>query len=361
MKNSFIVDQMRSIQQDYCSMLKTALEQIDTSDFNLVLDEITLFWYSKRDVIKLILNYISKDYDCYLFTGASFLDIEDNEHLPFVLFGDIRIIDDPLNKFIVMPSEITNALFREKIIGEIKSTIRDSIKVIEDTKYEFSILPVTQVSDIECETIKQGTEKLFWGLFKDESMDFKKYSDEIGTIDQIKSALRPDIIERIVFSSFDNNNISFEDKFREFRKGASPFDNTISDSMTFYYIMSGFISQSLNTILTCLQFDFTPYLRYTVSFKYAILIGSIFSESKEIRQMINKTAIARICYENFDKEAMSDVSFDKYISYIRENQIGNELNEVMKKKNSDEGKYLLQEILTDINKILNKVYLVGEQ
>lgn len=360
MNKSFIVDQMWSLQKDYHSMLKTAVEQIDSSDFSLVLDEITLFWYSKREVIKLILNYISHDYDCYLFTGAAYLNVEDNEHLPFALFGDIRIIDDPLNRFTTMPSEIANAQFHEKITSEIKNTIIDSIKVIEDTKYEFAILPVTQVSDIENEVIKQGTEKAFWGLFEDQSMDYKKYHEEIETIDQLKSSLRSDIIDRIVFSSVDDNSSSFEEKFREYRKEVSPIYDRFSDSMAFYYIMSGFFSQALNTLMTCLQFNFTPYLRYKVSFHYSMLVGSIFSESKEIRHMLNKATIAHICYYEFDNEFISDFSFDKYISYIRENQICNELISVMK-KNSEECKYLLQDVLADIDKILKKVYLFVEQ
>ena len=360
MKNSHIIDQLYSIQNEYLNVLRIAGMRIGTEDFSLILDEITLFWYSKREVIKLILNYIAKDYNCFLFTGASFLDVKDNEHLPFALFGDIRVIDDPLNKYTAFRDEIKNTMFKEKLANEINGTIQDNIEILENMRNEFFILPITQLTDIKNAIIYNNSNHVFWSLFKDKEINLEKYQIEFSTIEQVKAALRTDLIDYIVLSEGESKNIPFEEKFKKFRREDSLFDTNMNDAMFFYYILSGFISQALNTILICSQYNMTPYLRYEVSFKYFMLIGSVFYDNEEIIRMLNRVAIVYICYSNFDKYHLHNVDFDKFIFHIQKHQISKELNEIMNKKNQDEETYKLKSIIDDIMVILKKVYLCVE-
>lgn len=75
--------EIESLQFEYLTILKNALNNFYDENIEACLDEILVFWSKKKTrVIPIIQSYIKSE-DTYLFTGASYLDIDDNEHYPF--------------------------------------------------------------------------------------------------------------------------------------------------------------------------------------------------------------------------------------------------------------------------------------
>ena len=99
MNNNYLIGELCKIQKEYRQLLEELYDEKDKDEFVYVIDEISLFWYSKRNVIELIMGNISDNFDTYLFTGATYLDIGEGEHYPFVSLGKVHIVDDPLAKY----------------------------------------------------------------------------------------------------------------------------------------------------------------------------------------------------------------------------------------------------------------------
>lgn len=281
MKNSFINDQVEMLQNEYCTVLKSALNRINIDDFWMIIDEINLFWYSNRDVIKLILNYIAYDSECYTFTGASFLDVSDNEHFSFTTLGEIHVVDDPLHKYLTAPKDIHNEEYNLKLKEEIINTIKDNIKIIEEYSSIILILPVTVLSDINKDLIKSATDQAFFSMFKDDLMSPEKYFDKFDKIKDVANSLNSDAVNTIVFSANDDSIEGLDKRFKNFLLQGHMFGNQISEARLFYFTIRGFFAQAFNILLTCTQYNMIPYLRYDVIFRYTMMLGSNFGYVKK--------------------------------------------------------------------------------
>src|SRR5574344_1939044 len=99
MKQNYLKTELYNIQKDYYNVLKSAKNALNTDDFMYDLDEVNLFWFVNRNKIKMILDYLLSKGNCFIHTGASFLDVEQFEHFPFVMLGKYHIIDDPVANF----------------------------------------------------------------------------------------------------------------------------------------------------------------------------------------------------------------------------------------------------------------------
>ena len=83
------------LQKEYVSFLKNILDDYNINDIDLIVDEISIFWYARRNLIELILDNISiENKDIFVFTGATSIDIQDKELYPFISLGQYHIIDD---------------------------------------------------------------------------------------------------------------------------------------------------------------------------------------------------------------------------------------------------------------------------
>lgn len=90
---------MHEVQLEYKELLQGLKDIVHSNDFQYVMDEIGLFWYRKRNYVKLFLQYIPTGSNAYFLAGDTYLDIDYNEHYPFSTLGSIHIVDDPLAKF----------------------------------------------------------------------------------------------------------------------------------------------------------------------------------------------------------------------------------------------------------------------
>ena len=68
MNNNYLIGELCKIQKEYRQLLEELYDEKDKDEFVYVIDEISLFWYSKRNVIELIMGNISDNFDTYLFT-----------------------------------------------------------------------------------------------------------------------------------------------------------------------------------------------------------------------------------------------------------------------------------------------------
>ena len=136
------MEKMTQIQIEYKTLLQKLLPKLKT-DFSVqALDEINLFWYRHMDVVRLYLAFGFAGDESYVFTAATYLDYDDNEHLPFLLIGQQHIVDDPLSKYSSICKNLADGKASHTLYDQIGKTAEDDIKIIENCQGRIFVVPL---------------------------------------------------------------------------------------------------------------------------------------------------------------------------------------------------------------------------
>lgn len=315
MINSYLREHLKNLQKQYQDILNKAVLDINKADLPMIIDEINLFWFSNRKLVDLILNNLSCDFDCYTFTGADFLDVDDFEHFPFIMLGKLHIVDDPLSKYSQICGAVENEKFTESLKERILLTIQDNLKILKNYSDSIYILPVTLLTEINSDLVKKAAEQAFYSMFKDNSLDLKKFS-KFKSIEDVNGALKDGIGPTIPFSENENVNEDLCVRFRRFTEQGHPFTENLSEAMIFFFMVIGFFSQAFNILFRCFEYKMIPYLRFEVTFNYTITLGMNLVDNEEIKLTIFKSVCAHLLYRHFDKNKICDMDFSRFLSLI---------------------------------------------
>lgn len=99
MNSNLLLNKIHLIQIEYKKLLVSLLPKFKSGYAPEALDEINLFWIRRIEEVKLYLKNWFPGKNSYVFTAATFMDFDDNEHLPFLLMGNKHILDDSLSKY----------------------------------------------------------------------------------------------------------------------------------------------------------------------------------------------------------------------------------------------------------------------
>lgn len=202
--------EIESLQFEYLTILKNARDNFYDENIEPYLDEILVFGSKKKNrVIPIIQSYIRSE-DTYLFTGASYLDIDDNEHYPFISVGDKHIIDDPLCVFIEKYCNNTNLNSSTKISQQLYNMISDNTNVIESYFPKFLILPLRYIHKIDQDLSYKGAKDIFLSMFSDDINTFEDYK-KIESISDIEKALCNGLDKTILFDEEGDRECSQEE------------------------------------------------------------------------------------------------------------------------------------------------------
>lgn len=356
MKDNYFTNQIKELQNNYCDILRTASTEFSTQDLPMIIDEINIFWFANRDLVRLILNNISFNYDCYTFTGASFLDIDDYEHFPFVTLGRTHIVDDPLYKYVNITSEIPNNDFHEKLQEQMLLTMKDNIKIIEEYSDAIYILPVTLLSDVKTDLIKNASEQAFFSMFKDNINDLEQYTNSCKSIEDVEKVLKEGVSRIIIFSDKNDGN-DLISRFQNFKAQPHPFSDGTTDAMIFFYIVIGFFMQALSILLMCAEYRMIPYLRYEALYRFTILLGGNFKENTEMQMILFKSICAHLLYNVFDKRRVKATDFIQYISILKKENFSNNIFETLQKNGIDINNPSFESIANILREELDKIYV----
>lgn len=319
MEKNFLMNKINNIQNEYLKMLLKIKDKIDTVDYIYIIDEINIFWYSYRTTVTLYLSNITSQDKAYIFTGATYLDVDDFEHYPFVMMGDIHIVDDPLCKYSRIVPGCKSQGFSETLRNQIISSIDDNIKILSEYSFAILILPLHLLYDTDMRLISKVANDAFLSLFSIEDINIDIYFKKFSSIQDVSSALKPDIEKYIIFDEGEDLRKSLMERFEAFiDKTNVPVPKDKDDAFKFWMLVYGFIVQALDIMLCCSKFNLIPYLRYGVTFRYVTLLGENFSAVKDSRDMLFKCKIAHVLYMIFDKEKIRDISFVQFFKGLNE-------------------------------------------
>lgn len=315
MNYSLLRDEIKQIQQEYKTLLYNLLPLLKAKHSMVALDEINLFWVKYIDIVKLFLKTEISGMNSYVFTAATYMDVEDNEQYPFLLLGDQHILDDPLCKYAEICIKMPDGKVLELLYQQIIKAAEDDIRVINTCEDQIIILPLRLLnSPKEDNPLLNLGEQIFLSMFPTIT-SMEMYVQKCSNFSDIVQYGIPNLSEIIMFSEDDDKTIPFEERFRAAINNAPGMvDKTKSDAENFFMLVYGFVQQAIDVIVSCEEYRCIPYIRYPVALNYISLIAGNLLHMEYIREMCFKMSIAFIVYNLCDKEKLSQEGFIVFLS-----------------------------------------------
>lgn len=357
MKYNLLSEKIIKIQDDYKYLLLALQENIENEFSTAALDEINLFWKRNIGVVQLYLYNEFSQNDGYVFTAATFMDYEDKEQYPFLLLGKQHILDDPLCKYSSICNSLDDPNVVEILKEQIKLTLDDNIKILENCKNAILVLPLRLISQITNDSViyKFG-ENAFASLFN-EIETIENYFEKCVTFSDIIHYAKSDIDKWVVFSENDNKELSFQERFNQaIKDNADMIGHYESDAKAFFVMVYGCIQQAIDVIVSCVEYNCTPFIRYPVALNYILLLIETLSKHKNLINMRFKLCIANLIYRICDKEKLSIIGFDKFIDRIEKYNFNDKLFCALKEHNIDEETFTVKNTVPVIENVLCKLY-----
>lgn len=321
MKSNLLLNKIHLIQIEYKKLLSALLPKLKSSHSPEALDEINLFWLRHIEEIQLYLKSWFPGENSYVFTAATFMDFEDNEHLPFLLMGDKHILDDPLSKYSEIRSKMPDGKDAEFLYEQIGVTAEDNLTLLENVHGEILILPLRLLNQSNAHnSLYKVGEQVFASLFNGIN-SLSDYIAKCNSIDGIMRFARDDIGRLVMFSEDDDATLPFEERFRVALSGPQYMvDPTKPDSYNFFMLVFGCIQQAIDVVVSCVEYSCIPYIRYPVALHYISLLSECMTDIDHIITLRFKMSIAFVVYQLCNKGRLAGISLE---GFLRKNQIYN--------------------------------------
>lgn len=361
MNNKYLMRELFEIQEEYRQLLEELYDEKDKDEFVYVIDEISLFWYSKRNVVELIMENISEDFDAYLFTGATYLDIEGGEHYPFVSLGKVHIVDDPLAKYAEAIKMNLNDSFYRMMKKQIVLAFDDNLRILKECFGKVFLLPITLINKLEEGLVREGSEKVLESMFK-ERLSIKEMF-ALKSLSELTSMLKDGVQEHVAFLEGEDRKEDIVVRFETYLDEMNNPFGDMQNSHKFLYSILGFISQSLQILFCAAQYKMIPYIRYGVTFNYLTIIGENFQDVPRMQEVIFKTAFTHSFYKKFDWELTKFIEFNRYCDVVEQIDIIGRLEKQMENKyefnsiNLKNMNCILDTVLVKIRTDINNIFV----
>lgn len=308
------MDKIILIQKEYKELLISLLPKLKSGFAAEALDEINIFWLRNMNIVRLYLEVMAPYSNSYVFTAATFLDYEDNEHLPFLLIGENHILDDPLSRYSELCGKLPEGRDADYLYNQVKTTAEDNIKILDNLQSNLFIIPLRLLAQSKADDIVfQESERLFLGLFNGiDSID--DYFIKCDSIDNIIKYARDDTEKIVMFSETDNKELPFKERFHNSIADAEfMIDPAKSDAYNFFSMVFGNILQAISILACCMEYGCIPYIRYPVSFHYLNIISNSVLEGSEVNILQFKMSVAFILHKLCDKSQLSSIGTSEFL------------------------------------------------
>lgn len=362
MKNSFLNEKIIELNTEYISILENIKSNLYTSDNMSIVDEINVFWFSKKALVQFILGNIPPNSETYIYTGAVHIDTESKEHFPFASLGKYHIFDDPVCSYARNNAEIPNTKYKEKMKGIILNTIECNLKILRQYSDVITILPVRLIMEEHREIIFKASEQAFLGLFNVKEITMKRYFSEFDSIQEIEKSIDDKIKDYLIFSKVEEKKLSFQEKFTNFKnKDFLPIEGSGSDAEVFYFAIFSRIAQATDIIMMCINFGAVPYVRDSVSFAYIQTLMPTFESYFENDQLYFRSIVAHIWNQEFDLSKVENIEFLDYYQIVMESKFSENLFLELEKNGVTSKKLKLDEIINIIKKQKESLFLLFDE
>lgn len=327
-------DKINEIENDYLVLLQNIKSNITDDNIESVLDSIRLFWYKNRKVVSMFLETL-KNKQAFSYSGATHLNVNDNEYYGFLAVGEIHIMDDQLYKYADCLLQGVDVPGNEIIKKQVFKTLDDNICLLKDLKGIILLLPVRLFFTSNLEVIHNAAERCFLSFFNNQFSSINKYFDTCKTAEDIDKYLSDDIKKSIFICDNDRFDLEFTERIK-FLPDAFLGNN--NDAEKFFHSLIGFIISGLEILETMHDYGIIPIIRNPATLSYIYLLEPNLSNDIFF---LNKTVLANEIF------AIVNQNMNNFKDYTPK-----EMNDLCKKNNIFETLYKDFELSTrSINQI----------
>lgn len=354
MSYNLLLNEIYKIQIEYKELLIKILPILNSPNSPIALDEIGVFWDSKIKIINLYMKHYVRNKNTYVFTASTYLNIQSNDHLRFLALGEVHIYDDPLSVYAIR--NINGIVNNHKMLKIIKLTAEDNIKIISECKKNILIFPF-KLLNIENNLIFNDIKEQYFCSMFDGVDSIDDYFEKCITFDEINYYLKERAKKNILFSECDDISLPFEQRYMKFKNlEYNNIEISSDDCKIFLGVVFGNISQSMDILLSCLEYGCIPFIRYTVALHYIILLSSKFEQFEyfdKIKFIKNKAIVAHFVYNNFNVDENNVNSIEQFVGVIKENNFEENLFDALETNGEID---INNSLMGIVNLYLDKIY-----
>lgn len=367
MKMSYIENSQRA----YFELIKeyeqvVFSEEVNQKNIAMMLDNIQCFWLEKKEILKIELENITSKKECFILSGAIYLDVDDYEHYIFKSLGDVHIISDPLLKlenFFRVPI----SRFNRESIEIFRRAFHDVLKILSEHLNLFYILPIKiiAISDEKehLELLEEFLLKFINSILSEDFKTFDNFFEKYSTYDEIEENMSSFFKTSLTFCDSNDNGLPLKEKIEGYIS-ATPIMisiiNNKSEAEKFILVIQNWITQIIDILVISLNTNITPYIRFKPTFHYLTIVMYTFLEDKYFRNMIEKTIVFYILSKTVNKDNLVDIEFSKFVNITRETNFLNIFIDDMRKNKIDIFKTGVEKVGSIIEDKFCSVLKIGE-
>ena len=336
---------MYEIQVEYKNLLTGLLPKLKSKHMPEALDEINLFWVRHMGAVQLYLRMWFPGKESYVFTAATCMDVDDGEHLPFLLMGEKHILDDLLSTYSNIRIAMPDGRDAQYLYKQIGITAENNLKLLEIAFPYILILPMRLMSQTGFDdSLYKVGEQMFISLFNGIE-DLRDYFSKCDDIDDVIKFARKDIGNLVMFSEYDDMTLPFKERFQIALAGNQyAISLKKTDAENFYHLVFGGIMQAVDVITSCVEYGCIPYIRYPVALHYVSLTSECMLKDKHIKTLRFKMAVAFVVCKLFNVEKFSEVSLKEFVERNNEYDFNRKLFCLFSEHSIDENNFTLNSV-----------------
>lgn len=308
---------------------------------SMILDEIVCFWLNRKEVTSLELKNLSSQKECFLLTGAIYLDIKDNEHYIYKALGNEHFVSDPLlrlENFFRIPAK----LFDTKSIELFRRAYSDLKEILSNYQGYFYILPIHTIAISNTEEHFELLHKFYLrfvnSVLDEEFENFDAFFEKYTTYDAIEQNIVPFFKNNLILDEHRNEASNLKEAIEAY---INSFDLMVSvtknysEAEKFIAALQNYVTQIMEILLIASITNTIPFIRFKPTFHYLTLVMYTFIEDEFFKNMIEKTIVFYIFYYTVEKEELIKIDFHKFAKIVQETNFLNNILYEMKKSKID--------------------------
>lgn len=352
------ISELKETQNEYSRLIKSYSDSFFTLDFDSSLvssfiEEVEIFWLKRLDSLRIMLDILTKENECYLLSGAIYLGCKDNEHFPFKAIGDYQIMFDPFLKMDPFFRSNFSHIGTQNKNEFFKKVYKDTYRVITEYQTDFIILPISQLAwsyekEKHFKFLKEVHLNFLSAILGKDITSDEKFAELYKNFSEIEHNLNDFYLQNLIFRGIEDASLPIGERVNSYIKEYLPQLLDKSDAAKFIFATFNMIGQITDILLTSSILKLVPYIRYDVTFRYFLMMNSILKEDKETEMMLNKSILSHLFYESFPTSFFSEIEYSEYIKELEDYNLIEEVYEFLDLKNKNLHDYKLTKVVDTI-------------
>jgi hypothetical protein len=301
-------------------------EQVTQKQIAMFIDEVQSFWVEKKEILAIELDNLTSDSDCFLLSGAIYLDIKDNEHYIFKSLGNKHILSDPFLKLEVF-FRCPTIFFDNESIEIFRQAYLDIYQILYEYPDSFYVLPIKQLaidSELEYSDLLNKFFISFINSMLNEQFDeIQEFFDKYKSFDDIQSNMLDFFRQSLTFS-YNDRSLSIKEKCESYVNHHNMMKKLMqgrTQPELFIACVQSYIGQIIDILTISAVTGIIPFIRNEQTFNCLLIVMHTFLENEFFRTTLERTIIFYIFYKSFDKSKLCSIKFDEYIEIIKEHNL----------------------------------------